>query len=117
MIPSFPTYIFIDDSTLSRATVPNVVRSEMEVGPQKTRPIQSIPMFQVTMDISLCATKLNDYRAWFFNQIGSGAYWFLLNDPFDGTKRRFRFVSYDNSWVKTGNLMRTSVVLEAYDAL
>lgn len=117
MIPSFPKYVFIDDSTLERVSMANVLRSEMEVGPQKTRPIQSTPMFQVSMQISICADKLTDFREWYQQDIGFGAYWFTLNDPFDGTLRRFRFVEYENAWAKAGNLLRTSVILEAYDAL
>lgn len=117
MIPQFPKYIFIDDSTLSRANVNNVRRSEMEVGPQKTAPIQSIPLFNVSMEISFEVKKLADFRRWFLNDIGSGAYWFSLKDPFDGTLRRFRFAENEFSLSKAGNLFRTSIILEAYDEL
>lgn len=117
MIPSFPKYVFINDQGLQRSMMNNVVRSEMEVGPQKTRPIQSTPMFQAAMEITICDDKLTAFRTWFRNDIGSGAYWFLMNDPFDGVKRRFRFVNYDFSWSKMGTLLKTSIVLEAYDEL
>lgn len=115
MIPSLPGYVFIDDATLQRAYMPNVLRSEMEVGPQKTRPIQSKPMFQTSMDISICLKDLGSFNQWFRESIGFGSYWFLMNDPFDGTRRRFRFVSYDYSWRKVGDLMQTNIVVEAYD--
>lgn len=117
MIPSIPTYVFINDVGLERATLSNVLRSDMEVGPQKTRPIQSAPMFQTSIDISICADKLTEFRTWFKNSIGSGAYWFLMRDPFDGVQRRFRFVESEFAWRKMGNLLQTRVVFEAYDEL
>jgi hypothetical protein len=117
MIPSFPNYIFIDDSSLQRVTRDNLVKSDMEIGPQKSRPKQSVPMYQISMRVSICDDKLNTWRAWFRTNLGSGAYWFLMNDPFDGTRRRFRFVETELNWVKSGNLLQTSFVLEAYDEL
>lgn len=113
---NFPNYIFIDDTSLQRVSMENVIRSEMEVGPQKTRPIQSVPLFQVSMDVSLCDPKLLDWRMW-WRDIKYGSNWFLMNDPFDGTKRRFRFVETEISWTKSGNIYRSSFVLEAYDEL
>lgn len=117
MIPSFPTYVFINDEGLQRGTVNNVLRSDMEIGPQKTRPIQTTPLFQVSMQISMCYDKLIDWRTWWKNQIGSGAYYFLMNDPFDGVQRRFRFISGEMMWAKDGNLLMATAVVEAYDAL
>lgn len=117
MIPSFPSYIFIDDTTIQRVTQNNVLRSEMSIGAQKTRPRQSVPMFQVSFAISMLSTNLTNWREWFIEDIASGAYWFLLNDPLDGTKRRFRFVEYEINWLKSGNLLRSQIVLESYDAL
>lgn len=117
MIPSFPNYVFINDQGLQRVSVENTIRSEMEIGPQKSRPIQSVPMFQVSMNISICDDKLTEWRTWWRTQIGSGAYWFLMNDPFDGTRRRFRFVTGELSWQKDGNLLISQAVLEAYDEL
>lgn len=117
MIPKFPSYIFIDDNSLQRATTSNVLRSEMEVGAQKTRPIQSKPMFQTSMSISMRTERLIDFRTWFNNDLKFGAQWFTLNDPFDGTIRRFRFIEYDLTWKKTGNLLQSEIKLEAYDEL
>lgn len=117
MMPVFPSYIFIDDSTLQRSTVSNVLKSQMEVGPQKTRPIQSIPMFGVSLNVSLCADDLLSFRTWFRNEVGSGAYWFLMNDPFDGVRRRFRFAETEFAWSKGGNILSSNFVLESYDEL
>ena|SRR5690606_20765654 len=111
---SFPEYIFIDDSSLQRVSMNNVIRSEMEIGPQKTRAIQSIPLFQTSMNVSLCDDKLSNWKSW-FSSIRYGQNWFLMNDPFDGIKKRFRFVDTEISWSKTGNLYQTQFVLEAYD--
>lgn len=117
MITKFPNYIFINDVGLERSNISNVLRSEMEVGAQKTRPIQSTPMFQTAMDISMQTDRLIDFRTWFKNDLKFGTYWFTMNDPFDGVKRRFRFVEYEFAWRKTGNLFQTRIVLEAYDEL
>ena len=117
MIPKFPTYIFIDDSSLQRVSMPNVLRSEMEIGPQKTRPIQSVPLFQFQASISICVDKLLNFRTWYQNEIKFGADWFLMNDPFDGTERRFRFVDYEINWTKYGEVLVSQITLEAYDEL
>lgn len=116
MIPKFPKWVFIDDSSLQRENVDNVLKSEMEVGPAKTRPIQSVPMFRISANISYCLDSDSQWRSW-WRSIGFGSYWFILPDPFDGTKRRFRFVDTNIIWVKQGKNMSTSVILEAYDEL
>lgn len=113
---NFPNYIFIDDSTLERVSLNNVIRAETEIGPHKTRPIQSIPLFQCSMSVSMCDFKLLDWRMWWAS-IKFGSNWFLMDDPFDGVKRRFRFVETEINWKKTGNLYQTQFVLEAYDEL
>lgn len=113
----FPKYLFIDDSTLVRGQYNNVYRSEMEIGPQKTRPIQTIPLFSAEFQVSMNAKRMYEFRQWFSNDLRSGALWFLMNDPFDGTRRRFRFAETEISWTKSGNLYRSAFVLEAYDEL
>lgn len=117
MIPNLPKYVFIDDSTLVRTTLSNIIRSDMEVGPQKTRKIQSVPMFNISMQISIHKKNFSNFRSWYLNEVGSGALWFLMFDPIDGTQRRFRFTEGELQWTKSGNLFRSSIVLEAYDEL
>lgn len=117
MIPTFPTYVFIDDTGIQRVMQSNVKRSEMEIGAQKTRPIQSVPMFQMSLTISISINRLSSWQDFFINQIKSGAYWFLLFDPIDGVKKRFRFVEYEINWTKRGNILQTSIVLESYDGI
>lgn len=114
----FPKYVFIDDSTLTRRQVSNVIQTEMEVGPRKRKKIQTTPLFRVTFDVAINASKLNEFRSWWKNQLNDGSFWFFMKDPFDGTKRRFRFTLEDEiEWTKSGNLMRSSFELEAYDEL
>lgn len=115
MIPLFPSYIFVDDSSLLRKNRDNVLKSEMEVGPQKTRPIQSRPMFEVNFDVSICEDKLTEFNLWFRTTAGYGAYWFRLNDPFDGVQKRFRFLETALTWKKTGNVYQSTFSLEGYD--
>ena len=117
MIPKFPDFVFINDEGLARRSKNNVLRSEMEVGPQKTRPIQSVPMAEYEISISICDEQLTAWRTWFQESIGSGSYWFLMNDPFDGVSRRFRFVDAEINWGKNGNLLQTTIMIEAYDEL
>lgn len=110
----FPEFIFIDDASLSRRIRDNVIRSQMEVGPDKTRPIQSIPLVEISMTVSYSTKRVSEFRSW-FSSIGHGAYWFLLKDPFDGSLKKFRFANTDIDWKKSGSLMRADVVLEGYD--
>lgn len=113
----FPSFIFIDDRSLVRAYQNNVLRSQMEVGPQKTRPIQSKPLMQISFNVSIHVDDLNNFNNWFYDDIGSGAYWFMLKDPFTGENKRFRFSSSEFAWSKVGNVLTSSFVLEAYDGI
>ena len=114
MIPIFPDYVFIDDSTLTKKIMNNVIRSEMEVGPQKTRPRQSTPMIQITFTATVCDTKLQDWFDWFSDDIAYGAKWFRMNNPYIGGKERFRFVETEINWTKLGSLHTANFTLEAY---
>jgi hypothetical protein len=109
----FPRFIFIDDTTIEREQPQNILRSEMEVGPQKTKPIQSIPLFNISFEIALPFHRFKDYNDW-FKSVRYGADWFLLRDPIDGALKRFRIVEYD-TFKKEGSLMRSRVKVEAYD--
>lgn len=113
----FPKYIFIDDLTIKRTYAPNIIRSEMETGPNKTRPINSVPLFYLSFEIAMPVGRFKDFNQWFHNDLRSGALWFLLHDPIDGTRRRFRFFETEIEWSKAGNLMRTAIVIEGYDEL
>lgn len=115
MMVKMPEYVFIDDSTLTRSYVDNILRSQTESGPMKTRPIQNVPMFQVSFTARIHSSRFAEFNNWFKYTVGFGAYFFLMRDPFDGTERRFRFSEASFSWAKTGNLMSTNFVLEAYD--
>lgn len=114
MIPIFPKYIFIDDSTLTYKSMNNVLRSEMDVGPQKTRPIQSNPMTQYNFSASICDDKFSEWITWFRSDIAYGAKWFRMNNPLFGENERFRFVETEIEWVKNGNLFRSTFTIESY---
>lgn len=115
MIPVFPDFIFVDDDGIERTSLSNVVRSEMEVGPQKTRPIQSVGFYNLTMNVSICDEDLGNFLNWFRSELKYGSNWFLMNDPLDGVQRRFRFLTYEITWRKRGSLLTSSFELEAYD--
>lgn len=115
MIPVFPKYVFIDDSTLTRTIQDNVLRSEMEVGPQKTRPRQSSPMVQILFTATICETKFQEWNAWFSNDVSYGSKWFRLNDPFFGQNKRYRFVETQITWTKRGTVYQASFNIEGYN--
>lgn len=117
MIPNFPDFIFLDDSSIERDQVPNVVRSDMDIGPAKTRPIQSVGFFNISFSVSICEDKLFDFRKWYNKDLKYGANWFIMNDPLDGVERRFRFLEYNNRWQKRGSILINRFTLEAYDEL
>lgn len=114
---NIPKFIFIDDSTIARKNYPNVIRSEMESGPVKQRPINSVPMFGLSFDVSINKAKFTEFRTWFINDLLRGTLWFTMKDPITGQLIKVRFADTELEWLKAGNLMRSSFVLEAYDAL
>ena len=117
MILNFPEYIFIDDSSLTQTFIDNVLRSEMEVGPQKTRPIACKPMVQISFTARICGIEdFKSYKTW-FKSISYGASWFLLNDPIDGEEKRFRFVNSQIQWSKNVEIYTSTFTLETYYAI
>lgn len=115
MIPIFPTYIFINDNSLTREIQENVLRSELEVGPVKTRPVQCRPMFQVQFTVNIFEDDYSNFLTWFRTSVAYGSYWFLLNDPFDGVQKRFRFVNTQIAFQKANHLYQGTFLLESYD--
>lgn len=117
MIPSFPDFVFIDDSSLTYTSLENVLRSQMEVGPPKTRPMACKPMFQISFTGRICGlTDFNRFKFWFKSELQYGSNWFLLIDPFDGIEKRFRFVNTQFSWAKFDEIYTATFTLEAVDA-
>lgn len=114
MIPRLPSYIFVDDSSIKKVKMNNIVRSEMESGIQKTRRKQSRSMFQVSFNISICDDKESSFYNWFENDLNDGANWFIMKDPLSGEEKRFRFIEYEIAWNKIGDVLQTSFKLESY---
>ena len=113
MIPSLPNYIFIDDSTLTFQTMDNITRSEMEVGPQKTRPIDCKPMTQISFTARVCGrTDFASFQTWWKEELSYGASWFLMIDPFDGLEKRYRFANTQIQWVKLNEIYTSTFNLE-----
>lgn len=113
----FPKYIFVDDSTLTRKFMPNIIRSSMEVGPDKTKRIQNTPLFQITFQAAIALDREVAFRNWFYLETNNGASWFLMKDPIDGKTKRFRFVNAELEWTKIGTLFTSQFELEGYDEL
>lgn len=116
-MPKFPDWIFINDETLQRFEIDNLVKSEMEIGPQKTRPKQSVPLFNTTIDISFTEDKYNDWITWKRDDLQFGASWFLMKDPFNGEKIKARIINNDSALQKKGNLIFTQLIIESYNVL
>lgn len=114
MIPIFPKYIFIDDTTIRRKIVDNVIRSETEVGPQKTRPIQSKPMAELSCTMSVFEDDFYNLNEWYSNEIGFGSKWFRMKCPIFGDEKRFRFVDTELDWRKVGTTYEANVTIESY---
>jgi hypothetical protein len=114
-ISNFPSYIFINDLSLTREIRNNVLRSENEVGPQKTRPVACKPMFQIQFTVNICDEDFQNYLTWFRQDLSYGSNWFLMNDPFDGIKKRFRFVNTQISFQKSNHLYQATFLIESYD--
>lgn len=116
-MPRFPDWIFINDETLTRNEVDNLVKSEMETGPQKTRPKQSRPLFNTSFEISFSAEKYNEWISWKNNEINYGASWFVMNDPFNGERIIARIVNNDAPMQKRGLLIFIQLTVESYNEL
>lgn len=111
----FPKFIFINDETITRIPINNLIISKMEVGPDRTRPIESVPLYRTKFDISFSHKMVSEFSSWMRNDIRYGQIWFYMNDPMDGIRRRFRLVEYSDL-KKSGTLIKSDVTLEAYDA-
>ena len=116
MIPRFPEYVFIDDSTLVYQGQDNVIRSQMEVGPQKTRPIACKPTSQISFTARVCGNNdFKSFKDWFKDSISYGSDWFLLNDPITGDEYRYRFANTGIQWAKSGNIFTATFNLETFN--
>lgn len=109
-----PSYIFVNDLTIRIAKMPNVLRSEMEAGMQRTRKLQSRTTKQYSCELSICTDKEASFDEWFDSDLASGAFWFLMNNPINGKEQRFRFVEYEITWTKTGDVLTSPIILESY---
>lgn len=116
MIPVFPNYVFINDSSLTRQIQDNVLRSQNEVGPNKTRPKSCSPIFQIGFQVTICEQDYQNFLTWFRSDISYGANWFLLPDPFDGVQKRFRFAETQIQFSKNNHVFQSNFLIESYDA-
>lgn len=111
---NFPDYIFVNDSSVRFLTVDNIMRSDMESGVAKTKPINSIPVSQITFPVSINRNDLASFYRWFSSDLNYGQRWFLMRHPIFGEVQRFRFLETRIEWEKIGTLLVSDFVLEAY---
>ena len=116
MTPEFPKYVFIDDASLSRQKPENVVRSEMDAGPAKVRPISKHPVYTYEFSISFNVKNFSDFLLWLQDDLNEQTNWFLMKDPFSGKVKRFRIVEIDD-FRKSSTLVHSSMRVETYHEL
>lgn len=116
MIPRFPDYIFIDDSTLEETRVSNVISSEFETGPRQYRPQSCSTRYELSF---LARVHIDDYRKfldWFERVLRQGSSWVLLKDHVQCSNYcfKYRFINEDLQFTKRGDIFEFQVNLERY---
>ena len=116
-MPRFPEWVFINDETLTRSAVSNLVVSEMETGVPKTRPKQSNPLFLTSMDCSIEFEKYSEWMSFVNNDLKYGASWFIMIDPFDGRRIKAKIMNPEEQMQKRGNLVFMKLNIMSYNDL
>lgn len=116
MIPRFPSYIFIDDSTIEETRVSNVLSSQFETGPVQYRPTSCSTRYQLSF---LARIHKDDYRKfleWFEVVLRQGAGWVLLKDHVQCSEYcfKYRFINEDLQFTKRGDIYEFNVNLERF---
>lgn len=114
MMKEFPSFIFIDDTSIEITYTENVIRIEMSNGMAKTKPMQSEPTMNLTFAISIHRGDMDSFNSW-FKDIKFGDLWFLMRSPIDGMMKKYRLLSTELRWRKMGNLFTSTMRLESYN--
>lgn len=68
-----------------------VIRSEMDVGPEKVRRRSTRPIDTYTCSIDIYQTDVNTFKQFFNTTLNGGVNSFYFNDPLTGTTEVFKF--------------------------
>jgi len=71
---------------------PNVIRSDVEIGPAKTRRRYTLPIINVKAGMVMTGDELKIFDTFYHGALMSGALRFLFRDPVSGTEKEFRFI-------------------------
>jgi len=71
---------------------PNIIRSDVDVGPAKTRRRHTKPIVNVKGSLVLSKAHLDIFDTFYNDVLQSGALRFLFNDPVSGTTKEYRFI-------------------------
>lgn len=111
---TFPNFIFINDQTIKKIFVDNIIRSEMESGDTKTKLKRTIPLINYSFEVSINLKDFSSFENWFIGELRSGSLGFLIRDFFTGKFLRMKFLDSNLEWIKTGNLMTATFILEGH---
>jgi hypothetical protein len=116
MIAKFPSYVFIDDSTIEETRVSNVLSSEFETGPLQYRPQSCSTRYQLSF---VARIHIDDYRKfldWFEIVLRQGSSWFLMKDHAACTehKYKYRFLNEDLQFRKRGDIYEVTLSMERF---
>lgn len=88
----------------------NVIRTQMDAGPQKARRRYTVATKEVTGSVVLTELQRETLENWYDNVIGSGVLRFVMKDPQTLLPAEFRFLedyteeSNDGLWIITMKL-------------
>lgn len=68
-----------------------VIRSDMDVGPQKLRRVSTRPINKLTVSIDVTTSQFSDFKTFFNTTINGGVTRFNFNHPLTGISTEFRF--------------------------
>jgi len=71
---------------------PNIIRSDVEVGPAKTRRRYTKPIINIKASMVVTAAQLQVFDDFYHGPLMSGALRFLFKDPRTGVQKEFRFI-------------------------
>lgn len=105
---SLPQVIRLEGLSTKRKS--NVIRTQMDAGPQKARRRYTVATKEFTGSVVLTELQRETLEDWYDNELGSGVLRFLMKDPQTLRTAEFRFLedyteeSNDGLWIITMKL-------------
>lgn len=112
MIPKWPKYVFIDDSSIEEIKISNQVRTSFDRGLEKTRPLNSLSIYQLKFDVYIDISDYENFDYWLNNILRDRTSFFLMKCPIRGKEYKFRFLDGDLNFKKEFENMTAQINLE-----